>query len=81
MEGLTKDAELFLKKLNTLNKQGIKAVNVDFYSTQLFPNGFSAERYNEVVPLLVKNGLISVVYDSPRDGPVISLINNQINIE
>lgn len=65
-----------------LSKKGASSVLVDIpeNSRTLFPNGFSIEKYNAVVPGLVKSGLIEQNYGAPRDGPVLKLTNKALNL-
>lgn len=74
MEKLTQEQRMLISSLlELLNNRGIKEVNVDLHSKSLFPKGITTQNYNEIVPALVESGHIKSGYDSPRDGPIISL--------
>ena len=65
----------FIHSMLKLHRQGTNSVLVDVseHSKVLFPNGYSLEKYNQIVPALCKKGLIESHSDAPRDGPVLRL--------
>ncbi|WP_394176376.1 hypothetical protein [Thalassotalea litorea] len=78
MEKLTHEQVALISSLIKLLNRGIKEVNVELYASVLFSSGFNVGIYNEVVPTLVKCGLIKSSFDAPRDGPIISLTSKAI---
>lgn len=75
METLSKDESDLIDGMRNLYLRGVEAVSPDLpeCAKVIFRGGFTIEKYNEVVPGLVEKGLVLVTYDSPRDGPILTL--------
>jgi len=65
-----------------LHEKGVTSVSVDISenSKRLFPNGYSVQKYNALVPNLVSEGFIKASYDAPRDGPALMLTNKALEL-
>ncbi|ENO12871.2 hypothetical protein J057_15775 [Marinobacter nanhaiticus D15-8W] len=80
MEPLSKRESDLIHGMRDLHLSGVEAVSPDLpeYSEVLFRDGFTIEKYNDTVPGLVEKGLVLVIYDSPRDGPVLTLMQKAL---
>ncbi len=75
MEPLSQCESDLIDGMRKLHLRGVEAVSPDLpeYAKVIFRDGFTIEKYNEVVPGLVEKGLVLVAYDSSRDGPILTL--------
>jgi len=75
MYSLNEQETSLLKAMCGLHKRGINLVSVEIpeYSKLLFPNGYSVQKFNTIVPNLVSEGFINSIYEAPRDGPILRL--------
>lgn len=75
MKPMSKRESDLIDGMRDLRLSSVEAVSPDLpeHAKVLFRDGFTIEKYNEVVPGLVEKGLVSVTYNSPRDGPVLTL--------
>ena len=82
MHSLNETETCFLHAMYTLHENGITSVAVDIpeNSKRLFPNGYSIQKHNALVPNLVSEGFIKSSYDAPRDGPVLTLTNKALEL-
>ena len=78
MDDLNKNQITFILSLLKLRKQGIHNVMPDQHAKVLFPSGFTISKYNEIIPKLVSEQLLTTEYGAPRDGPVISLTTKAV---
>ena len=79
-EMLNTDEVQFIDSMLILYNKGVSSVCIESSqnSKVLFPNGFNTDKYNQLVPALVKKGLLVSKFDSPRDGPILSLTEKAI---
>ena len=82
MYSLSEQEFIFLNAMYALHEKDVISVAVEIpeYSKKLFPNGYSIQKYNDLVPGLVGEGFIKSSYDAPRDGPVLRLTDNALDL-
>ena len=82
MYSLNENETLLINAMYALHEKGVISVIVDIpeYSKNLFPNGYSIQKYNDLVPSLVGEGLLKSSYDEPRDGPTLKLTKKALEL-